>query len=580
MKHDLNHADLKITDVRVFNSFFRRFDPADVYIKDGKFLYIDRKKTGSFLYDREVNGSGSYMIPGLIDIHMHIESSMVTPLAFCRYTAGNGLTTIVSEPHEIANVCGKPAIEAMIESGKQGPYDCYYAIPSNVPIMPEQYETAGASITAEDMLELKETENVICLGEVMNYTEIIRENDSEVGKFIDIVHEKEPLYTLEGHCPALVDEDLAKFLYLGIRSDHCTHTLEELKQRFENGMFIQLQDVMVTQEVIDYVCREHLYEYFSFVTDDTLPDVLVKKGHLDAVVRKAIGLGMRPEDAIYCATWTPSRRMGLVDRGAIAPGLLADFVFIDDPHTLNIRSTYKKGVCIYDCSDENDTGAVYDLGGKFEDTIHHDPITADDLKVTIPGEDRTVNVRVMKLNPGNNRSDEVFVKMQVKDNALLWKDSGCNLTVVIERHGRDGKISFGFTCGTGLKEGACASSYAHDSHDLIAMGTNEADIVTAVNEVIAMKGGIAVSLNGEITGKICLPIAGLLSKTSVEETAKDFNTVRSAFDAQGYEHINNIMNFSLIALTCIPTLKLTDRGYLNTDTFEQPPLYEELKQEK
>ena len=576
MAHDLNHADVKISNARVFNSFFRRFDPADVYIKDGKFLYIDKQKSSSITADHEIDAGNQYMIPGLIDIHMHIESSMVTPLAFCRYTAGNGLTTIVSEPHEIANVCGKKAIEAMIESGKQGPYDCYYAIPSNVPIMPRQYETSGAAITAEDMLELKETENVICLGEVMNYTEIIRENDSEVGKFIDIVHEKEPLYTLEGHCPALVNEDLAKFLYLGIRSDHCTHTLEELKQRFENGMFIQLQDVMVTQEVIDYVCREHLYEYFSFVTDDTLPDVLVKKGHLDAVVRKAISLGMRPEDAIYCATYTPSRRMGLVDRGAIAPGLLADFVLIDDPTSLNIQTTYKKGVCIYDRSAKTDTGIVYDLNGRFEDTIHHDPITENDLNVMIPGPDRMVNVRVMKLNPNNNRSEEVFVKMPVKNNALVWKDSGCNLTVVIERHGRDGKIAFGFTCGTGLKEGACASSYAHDSHDLIAMGTNEEDIVCAVNEVIAMNGGIAVSLHNEITGKICLPIAGLLSKASVEKTAEEFDNVRSAFDAQGYEHINNIMNFSLIALTCIPTLKLTDRGYMNADTFEQPPLYEEL----
>ena len=576
MRSDLNHADLKISDVRVYNTYFKRFVPADVFVKDGMFLYIDKNRSSSITFDRTISGEGNYMIPGLIDIHMHIESSMVTPLAFCRYTAGCGLTTIVSEPHEIANVSGKKAITEMIESGKQGPYDCYYAIPSNVPIMPEQYETAGASITAEDMLELKETENVICLGEVMNYTEIIRKNDSEVGKFIDLVHEKEPLYTMEGHCPALVNEDLAKYLYLGIRSDHCTHNMEELKQRFENGMFVQLQDVMVTQEVIDYVCREQLYEYFSFVTDDTLPDVLVKKGHLDAVVRKAIALGMKPENALYCATYTPARRMGLTDRGAIAPGLLADFVLTDDPAKLNILKTFKKGVCIYDSGTQTEDTEVYDLNGLFEETIHHRPITEEDLNIFIPGSDRTVNVRVMELNTGNNRSEEVFVPMQVKDNRLLWKESGCRLTVVIERHGRDGNIAFGFSCGAGIQEGACASSYAHDSHDLIAMGTSEQDIVTAVNEVIAMNGGIAVSLSGTITGKICLPIAGLLSKTSVEQTAKDFDLVRKAFDAQGYEHINSIMNFSLIALTCIPTLKLTDRVYLNTDTFEQPPLYEEI----
>jgi adenine deaminase len=249
---------------------------------------------------------------------------------------------------------------------------------------------------------------------------------------------------------------------------------------------------------------------------------------------------------------------------------------VDDPASLKIQFTWKKGVCIYDCHEGKDIDVVYDLNGRFEDTIHHEPIKMDDLKVSVPGDDRMVNVRVMKLNPNNNRSEEVFVKMPVKNNALIWKNSGCNLAVVIERHGRDGKIAFGFTCGAGLKEGACASSYAHDSHDLIAMGANEEDIVCAVNEVIAMKGGIAVSLHKEITGRICLPIAGLLSKASVEKTAEDFDNVRRAFDAQGYEHINNIMNFSLIALTCIPTLKLTDRGYMYADTFEQPPLYEEL----
>ena len=343
MKRDLDHADVCVKNAKVFNSYFRRFDEADVYIKDGKFLYIDKKKEEKLTFDRFIDAGGKYMIPGLIDIHMHIESSMVTPLAFCRHTARNGLTTIVSEPHEIANVCGMEGIRAMILSGKESPYDCYYAIPSNVPILSKDYETGGGTITFEDMLKLKDEENVLCLGEVMNYSQIIEEDDSEVAKFIQKVHEEDPYYVLEGHCPALKDLDLAKYLYLGIGSDHCTHDMEELIQRFENGMFVQLQDVMVTKEVIDYVCENHLYEYFSFVTDDTLPDVLVNKGHLDAIVRKAIRLGMKAEDAIYCTTYTPARRMGLTDRGVIAPGKLADFVLLEEKDDLSIVSTYKKG---------------------------------------------------------------------------------------------------------------------------------------------------------------------------------------------------------------------------------------------
>lgn len=577
MAFNLNQADLCIKNVRVFNSYFRNFVEADVYIKDGKFLYIDKKFSNEVNAEKTIDGEGRYMIPGLIDIHMHIESSMVTPSAFCHYTAGNGLTTIVSEPHEIANVCGLDGVLAMIEDGKESPYDCYYAIPSNVPILGREYETSGGTITCEDMMKLKTKENVICLGEVMNYWEIIEDNDSEVGKFIEAIHEKEPFYPLEGHCPALVDLDLAKYLYLGIGSDHCTHDMEELKQRFENGMFVQLQDVMVTKEVIDFVCQNHLYEYFSFVTDDTLPDVLYSKGHLDAIVRKAIGLGMRVEDAVYCATYTPARRMNLSDRGVIAPGKLADFVLLDELNTLKIAKTYKKGTCIFDISKKKEENKEYSLNHRFEDTMHCAHLTKEDLIIPVDGEDRVVNVRVMKLYPNNNRSDEVFVKMEVKDHRLLWKESGCQLVLVKERHGRDGHIGYGFAMGPTIKKGACASSYNHDSHDLIVMGNEEEDIVMAANRVIDLKGGIVTALDGKITGQIALEIAGLLSKKSVEETAKDFISLREAFTKQGYVHSNSIMNFCLMSLTCVPTLKLTDRGYFNTETFELLPLYEELQ---
>ena len=573
---NLNHADVCIRNVQVFNSYFKTFGPADVYIKDGKFLYIDRKCCGELTAAEEIDGRGQYMIPGLIDIHMHIESSLVTPEAFCEYTARNGLTTIVSEPHEIANVCGKEGILAMIGSGKHSPYDCYYAIPSNVPIMGRDYETSGGTITCEDMLELKNAENVICLGEVMNFREIIGENDSEVGKFIEQVHHQDPVYPLEGHCPELVDADLAKFLFRGIQSDHCTHSIEELKQRFENGMFVQLQDVMVTQEVIDYVCEHQLYEYFSFVTDDTFPDILCRKGHVDAVMRKAIGFGMKPEYAVYCTTYTPARRMNLLDRGVIAPGKLADFVLLDDLNALHITHTYKKGHCIYDISEQDEEKEEYSLGGRFEDTVHSRRLHLEDFCVRAEGEDRTVNVRVMKILPGSNRTEEVFVPMKVRDHVLQWKDTDCQLVMVIERHGRDNHIAYGFSCGSGIKKGACASSYAHDSHDLIVMGNQEEDMMTAINRVIELQGGITAALGGRITGEIALPIAGLLTRRSVQKTAEDFDKVRTAFNEQGYVHINNIMNFCLLSLTCVSALKLTDRGYLNTETFVQPPLYEEI----
>ncbi len=576
MKRNLKHADSVIRNVNAYNSYFKRFYPADVYIKDGKFLYIDKKRCSEVSADEEIDGRGRYMIPGLIDIHMHIESSLVTPEAFCAYTARNGLTTIVSEPHEIANVCGKEGIRAMIESGKKSPYDCYYAIPSNVPIRGREFETSGGTITFEDMKELKQEEGIICLGEVMNYREVIGDDRSEVGSFIDHIHARQPDYPLEGHCPELKDSDLAAFAYRGILSDHCTHDLEELKQRFENGIFVQLQDVMVTQESIDFICKNDLYEYFSFVTDDTFPDVLCGKGHLDAIVRKAIALGMPPEKAIYSATFTPARRMNLLDRGVIAPGRLADFALLEDLKSLSITDTYKNGKCIFSIGNDEEEKENYDLDGRFEETIHSRKLVPDDFKIRIEGSDRSVNVRVMRLYPDNNRSDETFVKMEVKNSELCWKKSGCQLVMVVERHGRDNHIAYGFACGPTIRQGACASSYSHDSHNLIVMGNDEEDMMAAINRVTELHGGITVAKQGNILAEIALPIAGLLSKKSVTETAKEFVQVREAFTVLGYEHINNIMNFCLMSLTCIPTLKLTDRGYLNTKTFELSGLYEEI----
>ena len=572
-----NKADLVIRNVHVYNTYFHDFKDADVYVKGGKFLYIDRKKENLLEAASEIDGKGRYMIPGLIDIHMHIESSLVTPEAFSKYTVARGITTVVSEPHEIANVCGIDGIKAMIDSGNKGLYDIYYAIPSNVPIMGPEFETAGATITCEDMMELKDTDKVWCLGEVMNYKEIIGNDDSEVGKFIRQIHDKEPNYILEGHCPQLKDLDLAKFLYLGINSDHCEHDLEELKQRFENGMFVQIQGYMVTKENIDFIIANNLYDYFSFVTDDVFPDILLNNGHLDHLIREAIKLGMKPEWAIYSSTFTPANRMNMRDRGAIVPGRLADFLLIDDPNSFNIEETYKKGLKVYDVNEYQESSATYSLGAEFEDTIRIKTPDLAKFKVEIGGPDREVNVRVIDINRISNMTTTEFVRMPVRNNELIWQDSGCVLTMVLERHGKNGSIAYGFAKGDCLKKGAVCSSLSHDSHNIIVQGNNIEDMHKALDLVIANHGGVAAVLNSEVKGFLSLPIAGLMSNKSVEKTARQFIEVRKAFENQGYVHRNTIMNFALIALTCIPKIRLTDQGYMDTENLKMVPLYEEIE---
>lgn len=292
------------------------------------------------------------MVPGLIDIHMHIESSMMTPAPFCHQLAKNGVTTIVAEPHEIANVFGDRGIYAMIKAEDNIDTSIFYGIPSSVPSTSEELETTGAVIDCEGMKKIAENPNVICVGEVMNYRKVIVDDTLEICRFIEYVKKEKPTYAIEGHCPKLLDLELSKFLYLGINGDHTEHTMEEFKQRFENGMFVEIQAKSIEKELIDYIKENNLYEHFSFVTDDVMADTFLNEGHLNVVMKKAVKEGLRIEDAIYSATYTPARRMHLLDRGVLAPGKKADFLFVEDLEKFEIKNTFIDGKEVYNSSEE------------------------------------------------------------------------------------------------------------------------------------------------------------------------------------------------------------------------------------
>ena len=275
--------------------------------------------------ERVIDGRGYRMIPGFIDIHMHIESSMMTPVSFGERAAQCGVTTLVSEPHEIANVMGIQGVHEMINGAKDSPIDIFYGIPSSVPSTNEELETTGGRIGLEEMKRLMEEDGVVCVGEVMNYRKIVQGEELEITRFLDYLQEEKPQAVVEGHCPTLKGLELAKFLYRGIDADHTEHTLQEIKERFASGMFVELQEKMLKPEIIKYIVENRLYEHCCFVTDDTMADELKEKGQLNHIVRKAASLGFPAEEAVYCATYTPAVRMNLKDRGALAPGRKADF---------------------------------------------------------------------------------------------------------------------------------------------------------------------------------------------------------------------------------------------------------------
>ena len=287
----MEKADLLIKNAKVYNSYLKCFKPADVYVQEGRIYYVDTTQGEEISPEKVLDGSGYLMLPGLIDIHMHIESSMMTPVSFGERAASCGVTTLVSEPHEIANVMGVQGIHEMINGAKDSPIDIFYGIPSSVPSTNESLETTGGVIGFEEMKHLMREEGVVCVGEIMNYRQIVKGTEMEITRFLDYLREEEPQAVIEGHCPSLVGLDLAKFLYRGIDGDHTEHTLEEIRQRFENGMFVELQEKMLKPEILDYIIENNLFEHCCFVTDDTMADALLEKGQLNYIVRKAVEMG-------------------------------------------------------------------------------------------------------------------------------------------------------------------------------------------------------------------------------------------------------------------------------------------------
>lgn len=568
----MEKVSLLIKNAKVFNSYLKKFIPADVSVRDGKFYYIDREQSQPFAADEVLDAKGMYMIPGLIDIHMHIESSMMTPGPFGNCLAEYGVTTIVSEPHEIANVKGMRGILEMISAAKDTPIDIYYGIPSSVPSTSEELETTGGVIDFASMKHLLEEKDVVCVGEIMNYRQIIRENDLEISRFLDYLRSERPGYVIEGHCPSLTGLDLAKFLYLGINGDHTEHTLEEVRQRIENGMFFEMQDKMLKEDVIAYIRDNHLFEYVSFVTDDTMADTLFEEGQLNAVVEKAIRKGFPLEQAIYCATYTPSRRMHLYDRGAIAPGLIADFQLLADPACLRPEYVYKNGAVIY----SGEKGVTARAAHRFPEDFYHSvtlpPLTAEDFSVSAPEGVSSVTVRAIEVSRERTQTKEVSVTMPVRDGKICWQGSGCLLAMVIERHGKNGNIGYGFLTGDCLKEGAAATTYCHDHHNLLVAGANPEDMQIAVRRIRELNGGFLTVKDGHILAELALPVAGLLSETSLADTAKDLGAVRRSLEELGYVHYNPIMSFGTLGLPVSPALKITDKGLVDVKESKIVPL--------
>ncbi|MEW6624525.1 MAG: adenine deaminase C-terminal domain-containing protein [Bacillota bacterium] len=552
-------VDLLVKDVYIYNSAFKSFIHGDAAIIADKFYHIGKDTMNQLEAKEVVAGQKRYMVPGLIDIHLHIESSMVTPKAFSHELIRNGVTTVVTDPHEIANVFGVEGIKAMIAAGGECQADIFYGIPSSVPST--NLETSGAVIDMPEIEELLKEEKVVCLGEVMNYMEVINEPHGKTNQILRYIKQNYPLLTIEGHCPMLMDLDLSRYIFAGVDSDHTHQTAAGLQARIAMGMFVEIQEKSMTTEVMDYLQEAPVKEHFCFVTDDVMPDSFMEKGHLNYLIKKAMKMGMEPEQAIYAATYTPAKRMKLLDRGSIAPNKLADFILLNNLDTFAIDEVYKSGKKVYAAGEKyTPAHGKKEFPEKFYQSVQREIIISKDLEIHAPVKDGSCQCRVMMVSDGSTFTKEKIAPVPTANYLLEWEKSPYCLAGVFERYGKNGNIGLGLVGGEIIQRGAIATTYAHDHHNLLVVGKSQEDFLIAANEVIKNQGGYCVVENGKVLAFAALPIGGILSEKYLEDLSKEIVYLKSMMISLGYKHYNPIMSFSTLGLPVSPELKITDKG--------------------
>lgn len=564
-------VDLLVTNVQVFNSYFKKFIKGNAAIKDGKFLYLGERSLDSFEPKEIIDGKGRFMIPGLVDIHLHIESTMVTPATFSYGLIKNGVTTIVPEPHEMANVFGITGIKEMIAASKDCVADMFYAIPSSVPAT--SMETTGGSIEIEDIDDLLKSGMVHCLGEIMNYYDVITDPDCKTNKILAYIKRHYPDLIIEGHVPKLLDLDLQKIIFAGVDSDHTHQTVEGMEARIASGMFLEIQEKSMTQEVIDYFNKNQVDEHFCFVTDDVMADNFKNRGHLNKLLQKAIQLGMSPEKAIYACTFTPAKRMRMYDRGVIAAGKIADFLLVSDLEAFEIEQVFKNGAMVYDRSQAyiQETGERQ-FPEHFYQSVKLDLLSEADFEVEVGVAEDKCQCRIIHVEDGSTFTKEGIGQLKVEAGKLSWEESSYALIATFERYGKNGNAAHGLITGDVLKRGAVATTYSHDNHNLLVVGHNKEDMMLAANEVIRRQGGICCVNNGEILSMLELPVGGILSEEPLDIVGEQVEQLTAALKSLGYKHYNVIMSLSTLSLPVSPALKITDQGLIRVNEGKIVPL--------
>jgi len=557
-------ADLVLHNAHLVNVCSGECYPADVAIADGLVVGVSAPGEGyRGLKERDLQER--WLAPGLIDGHMHIESTMLVLSEFAKIVTLHGVTSVVLDPHEFANVMGIAGIRYVLESARGLPLSAYVMISSCVPA--SSFESPYRVLMADDLLPLLEDEQVLGLAEMMNMPGILQGDEQLLAK---IVATQQHGLVVDGHAPGLSGRDLCAYATAGVMSDHECTTLEEARQRIRQGMWLMIREGSAARNLdtlLPLVKELHPPRVF-FVTDDRDPQDLTTRGHIDSMVRRAIELGLDPVEAIRLASYNTAQYFRLYDRGAIAPNFVADLVVLDDLNSFKVESVYKEGKLVaQDGRLLVDVPTVTFTG--VTDTVHIGKIAEDDLR--IPG--KAGLIEVIGIEPGQITTRHLQEEASIRDGEIVADPERDLLKlVVIERHHASGKVGMGIVKGFGLCKGALASSVAHDAHNLVIAGVSNSDILRAARVLEEMGGGFACVVDGEVRAKVPLPYGGLVSPLPANELVQQLQALDAAAAELGCRLQHPCMTLSFLSLSVIPSLKLTDQGLIDVEKFKLIPL--------
>lgn len=554
--------DLVLKNARIVNVFTKEIESGDVAIKDGYIVGI-----GEFDGEEEIDVGGRIICPGLIDGHIHIESSMISPSEFAGAVAPHGTTAVIADPHEIANVAGEEGIRYMLEASEGLPVDIFFMLPSCVPATP--LDESGAELSADELEPFYKEERVAGLAELMNSFGTVRADEEIIRK---IQGANSYGKRIDGHAPFLTGKDLNAYITAGVRSDHECSSAEEAIEKLKLGQYIMIREGTAARnlEALLPLFDDKYCDRCMLVTDDKHGSDLIDNGHIDYIIRKAIRAGKDPLNAIKMATLNAAMYFGLKDRGAIAPGYIADIIVLSDLEEFTVEKVFKNGRLTVD-------------GGKNVRAIKSPSIDKEkyprvfnsfNLREIKPSDleirDEGTKKRVIKVIPGQILTEELIVESSSKQ---AEPDKDIIKLAVIERHKGTGHTGVGFVSGYGLKKGAIASSVAHDSHNLIVAGCTDDDMALAANTVRENGGGLAVVCDGKVLSSLPLPIGGLMCEMNVNEVEDILRVMKEQARQLGVnEGIDPFMTLAFTALPVIPKLRLLTQGVVDVDKQSYVPV--------